>query len=480
MKEIKMLPISTILEGFGRMVRDIGLQQKKEVSLEISGAQTELDKKVLELIKTPLMHILRNCIDHGIEEAQKRAAQGKPCLGTIRLSVFHKAGDVIIEIEDDGKGIDVEEVRQTCLKKGLVSSQDLETMTEKEILNLVFMNGYSTSPIITDISGRGIGLDVVRHDIESLKGQIFLDTEKGKGTKFTLLLPLTIAIVDALLLKTKGMLFAMAMASIEEVIKVNVKEISTIEGRMAIELRGHTVPIVRLSEVLGIPSAEKLKGESGQTDEVEAETKTEMSVVITSSLDKRVGFIIDEIIGGEEIFIKSLGEYIGKLNSVSGATILGTGEVVVILDVRDLITQSALAHPAVLGRKQLVKEQRRKKVILVVEDALSTRELLKGILESHGYQVDTAVDGLDAMDKITKFRYDLIVSDINMPRMDGFELCAIIRKNEQYKDIPVIIVTALEKEEDKRRGIEVGAAAYIVKGAFDQSNLLDTIEMLIR
>jgi len=475
MKEIRMHPLSIIFEGFPRMVRDIAFQQKKKVALEINGKETELDRKVLELIKVPLIHILRNCIDHGIEDDDSRKVLGKPRHGTIKISASHKAGNVVIVIEDDGRGIDIEEIKQSAVKKQLVSHDELEMMTDSEVKNIVFMNGYSTSPIITDVSGRGVGLDVVRHDIENLKGQIILDTEKDKGTTFTLILPLTIAIIKVLLIKTQGLIFAVPIISVAESLDLDGKEIFTIEGKMAIQVQGHTIPIVKLHEVLGIPF---MLAEDEENKDQSSKISKDKSLIIIDSLEKRVGFVVDEIVGEEEIFIKSLGNHLGKIKNVSGATILGTGEVVVILDVVDLITQSALSYSRGMGRKKMVKNKKEKR-ILVVEDNLSTRELEKSMLEAQGYLVNTAVDGLDGLDKITTGKYDLIVSDVKMPRMDGFDFCEKVKNNDEYKDIPVIIVTSLEKEEDKRRGIEVGAAAYILKKAFDQMNLLDTIERLI-
>ncbi|MFQ5901132.1 MAG: response regulator [Thermodesulfobacteriota bacterium] len=469
-KEIRMLPCATIFESFPRLVRDIAAKEKKEITLEMSGERTELDKKVLERIKSPLIHILRNCIDHGIEEPDERKSADKPGAGTISISAHHEAGKVVITVEDDGKGIDIDSIRTTAVKKGIVSEEGLEKMSEREILNLVFANGYSTSPIITDISGRGIGLDVVRRDIESAKGQVKLETEKGKGTKISLTLPLTIAIIKVLLIKSLDNLFAMPVASVEESLKIKVKDISTVEGNMAADVRGHVVPMVKLNEILGLQTASM---DDGRTD------KEEVFVIVATSMDKRVGFIVDEIVCEEEIFIKGLGEHLGKIKNVSGATILGTGEVIVILNVQDLIEASHLSHPAALPQRDIPKEKKMGKKILVVEDALTTRELEKSILEGQGYKVATAVDGLDGLDKVGRERFDLIVSDVQMPRMDGFEFCRTLKNMDEYKDIPVVIVSALGKEEDKRHGIEVGAQAYIVKTAFDQSNLIDTIARLV-
>lgn len=476
MKEIRMLPCSTIFETFPRMVRDIASKEGKSINLEITGGETELDKKVLEGIKASLMHLLRNCIDHGIEDPDVRIKSGKSKTGTIKLSAYHKAGNVVIEVADDGKGIDIEVVKQVAIKKGLALAEEVENMADAEALNLIFLNGFSTSPIITDVSGRGIGLDVVRQDIAGLKGQVFLKNQKGVGTNFTLILPLTVAIIQVFLIKESGILFAIPMTSVAESLKVNVNDISTIETRMAIQVRGRTLPVVKLSKILGLPEIQT-EGEEAKAGDKKKEKS--LSVIILNSLEKKVGFIVDEIKGEDEVFIKSLGEYLGKVNNIAGATILGTGAVVVILDAADLIANSALSYSATTAKKIAVKERKKEKRILVVEDALSTRELEKTILETQGYVVDTAVDGMDALDKVTQAKYDLFVTDIQMPRMDGFEFCKTLKKNDEYKNIPVIIVTALEKEEDKRRGIEVGAQAYIVKTAFDQSSLLDTIERLI-
>jgi two-component system chemotaxis sensor kinase CheA len=262
------------------------------------------------------------------------------------------------------------------------------------------------------------------------------------------------------------------MFSITESVKVSEDNISTVEGRMATQFRDRIVPLVKVNEVLGLPPL-------GEDEEKAKKEKKEMLVVMAASLDSQVGFIVDEIVGEAEVFIKSLGKHLGKVKNVSGAIIMPNGEVVVVLDIPDLIAHSALSLSQAKGMRPALKIKRKEKKILIVEDAFSTRELEKSILETQGYSVDTAVDGLDALDRMADNQYDLIVSDVEMPRMNGFELCKTLKNNDGYKDIPVVMVTALQKEEDKRRGIEVGAAAYIVKSAFEQSNLLDTIERLV-
>ncbi|MFC1616749.1 response regulator [Candidatus Margulisiibacteriota bacterium] len=468
-KEIRMLPCSTIFDTFPRMIRDIATQKNKEVKLDIVGAETEIDNKVLEVIKTPMMHLLRNCVDHGIELPDKRVKVNKPKTGTIKLNAYHKAGNVVIEIEDDGRGLDLEEIKKTMVEKRFATKSEVKLMKESEVLNMIFMPGFSTTSEVTDISGRGVGLDIVKKEIDGLKGQIIVDSKKNKGSKFSLVLPLTIAIIQALLVKTQKMLFAVPMSSIEESIKIQDAEIDTLEGKMNIQVRNNTVPIVRLDEILELPIMEE-----------SIEETAEHHVVIINSMNKRIGFIVDQIIGEEEIFIKNLGNHLGKIKNISGATILGTGKVVLILDVIDLIEQSSKNHEIFTRAKGIEDIVIKENKILIVEDALSTRELEKSILEAHGYGVVTALDGLDALNKLSKEKFDLIIADINMARMDGFQFCELLKKNSGYKDIPVIIITTRDSEADKRRGMEVGASAYIVKGAFNQDVLLNTIERFIK
>jgi CheY-like chemotaxis protein/chemotaxis signal transduction protein len=365
--------------------------------------------------------------------------------------------------------MDLGEIKQNALRKGLVSEGILSRMTDREVLNIVFLNGYSSSPVVTEVSGRGMGLDIVMRDITRLKGRVTLDTQKNRGTKFTLVLPLSIAIIQSLFVKVEDMRYALPMASVKECLRLDQEEISTIEGGEAISFHEHIIPLVRLSERLGlvVPHGKEERAE-----------KTRW-VVVVATFDRQIGLIVDEIIGEDEVFIKSLGKHLGKVRYVSGAAVMSDGDVVVVLDIEDLMAYSGLQPQPSREERFPPKGIRKNTRILLVEDAFSTRELERSILENHGYLVDTAVDGLDALNRITGQSYDLIVSDIEMPRMDGFELCKTLKKNEAYKDIPILMLTALQKEEDKRRGIEVGAAAYLIKNSFDQNNLLDTIERLI-
>lgn len=469
-KEIRMLPCSTIFDAFPRMIRDISRVQGKEASLFIEGADAELDKKVLEQIKPSFIHILRNAIDHGIELPDERLKKGKPRQGKISIRAYQQGGNVNIEIEDDGRGIDPKKIKEAAIEKRIISAEIAGQMNDRESLNLIFSSGFSTSDSVTDISGRGVGLDVVKQDIENLRGGFSVESKKDSGTKIILMLPLSIALVDILLIKVSEQVFGIPLFFIEESLGIQPEEIQSIGEKMAMQLRGSILALAKMASVLNFSQRLKDKEEKPQT----------LSVIIVSALGKRIGFIVDEILGSENVFRKNLGEYLGKVKNVDGVALLGTGKIVVILDAADLVELAQFGQPVIRPdvKKSLSREIKKKRV-LIVEDSLITRELERNILESHGYEVDAAIDGLEALDKIAANPPQIVVTDIQMPRMDGFQLCDTLKQNPQYKNIPVIIVTTLDSDEDKKRGLKVGAESYIVKSGFDQENLLGAIERLI-
>jgi two-component system chemotaxis sensor kinase CheA len=470
MKQIRMLPVSSVFEIMPRLVRDIAVTQGKEITLLISGEETELDKKVLETIKGALIHLLRNSVDHGIELPEERAKIGKKTQGIIAIRAYHKGDHVIIEVEDDGRGMSLEAIKKTAILKGFATSEELQNLSEQEILRFIFYPGFSTASIITDISGRGVGLNVVKTDIENLKGSILVKTELGKGTLFTLRISLTVAITQALLVRVEDEIFAIPLLSVQESLWIPKSKIFSIENRPLIRLRDRTIALASLKNLLNVPVTDTPIG---------IKNTENACVVILNSLEKFLGIQVDAILGEQEIFIKSLDPNLGKLKNVSGATVLGSGQGIVILDVMDLFEsckESAALTPSALVDTPVPKQKKR---ILIVEDSLTTRELECSILEAHGYEVDTAIDGLDALNKVQSQPYDLVLSDLDMPRLEGFELCKRIRENPDLKDLKVVIVTSLSREEDKRRGIEVGAHAYIVKSTFDQASLIDTVKRLV-
>ncbi len=464
--EARMLPVSTLFTTYHRPVRDLAKQFGKEVELVIEGGDTELDKMVIEGINDPLIHIIRNAVDHGIEMPQERKRLGKHKTGKLTLKAYQEGEHVIIEVTDDGAGIDTEKVRQKAMSSGLISQKEAEQLNDINILQLVFKPGFSTSQKLTEISGRGVGMDVVKDKVEELKGIVYVKTEKNKGTAVIMQVPLTMAISRVLFVKAHGQMFGIPTTSVEQILRIKAHDITTIEGKEAFLLREHGIPLVRLSNVLGLK------------DELLNFEDPSLSVVVVNLAENRVGFVVDELAGEHEVVIKTLGNYLKKVENISGASILSSGDIVLILNVTDLISsiRGMKASPVA----EVAPEQEDTSMpILVVDDSMTAREVEKNILTSAGYKVDEAVDGVDALEKMGKRQYSLVVADVQMPRMDGFDLTRRIKASDQFKDIPVVIVTTLEKEEDKREGIEAGADAYIIKKAFDQAYLLKVIDQLI-
>lgn len=465
--DVRMLPISIIFDDIPRAIRDMSLQFGKLISLRISGGGTELDKKMLEELRDPVIHLIRNAVDHGIETTEERERKGKPREGAIEISAWHEGDRVAVEIKDDGAGIDWQEVKQTAVEKGFIRPEVVNELGEHELMDLLFLPGFSTSKIITDLSGRGVGLDVVKGKIEDLKGTASIVSERDRGSTVRLEIPLTLAIQRVLLVKVGGEILALPTASVEETLTLSPEQIRTIEGRQAVLIREKIIPLVSLAEILGLNG-------SSVTD------NAKLFTVLVAWGNHKVAFLVNQLVGEQEAVIKSLGSHLTRVKNIAAATILGSGEVIVILNIPDLIESARsvsgnLAPPEV----QQNAENNNHHFILVVEDSLTTREMERSILEASGYEVDIAVDGIEALEKAARKKYDLFVVDILMPRMDGFQLTERLRGDKMYKEVPIVIVTSREKEKDKRRGIDIGANAYIVKRQFDQSVLLDTVSRLI-
>lgn len=470
---IRMLPISTIFDNFPRAVRDMAKSFHKEVDFQISGGDTHIDKKILEEIGDPLVHMIRNAIDHGIEMPKERVKRGKPARGILKLSAYHQAGRIVVEMEDDGQGINTEEIRKIALKKTILQSHIIEKMDEDDIISLIFQPGFSTKTFITDISGRGIGMNVVKSNIEKLHGSIDISTKPGKGTKMSLSLPLTLATTRALMVQTADQILAIPITSVEQTLRISREEVRSVGGKDAIMVNKHIIPIISLSGVLGWNS---------NGSDTSKDSKSKMEAVILFFGSRRVVFKVDELIGELEIVIKSLGSHLNNVENFSGSTIMGSGDVVLIVDVPQLIT-SARENEGIISTKRVKTEAEKVEEqilnILAVDDQMTILQLERSILEAAGYNVETAENGVEALRILSEKQIDLVVTDIVMPRMDGIDLTAKIKGDERFKDIPVVIVSSLEKEEDKMRGVKAGANAYIVKSNFRQGNLIDTIKSLI-
>ena len=466
--EIRMLPLALVLNTLPRAVRDLSRQFGKKVAFTVKGEQTTVDKRILEQIGDPLIHLLRNALDHGLETPSARRSAGKPEVGIIRLEAKQEGAKVLVILEDDGRGIDSQLLKQTALDKGLVDEKELGGWSEAQILELVFFPGLSTSGLVTDVSGRGVGLDVVRANVERLKGQVEITSQLGKGTTFTICLPLTLATVHALMVKCAGEVLAVPVFSVAKTFQVPLQEIKSIRGRQAVVHQGEILPVRSLAATLGWK--ERIGGRS---------KGGKVLIVILQAGERKVGFLVEDILGELEIVSKDLGTHLRKVDYVAGSTILGSGEVAIILDVPQLLwrgqTEATSKERVTEGEVSSTLGQ----LILLVEDQVVTRQMEKSILEAAGYQVVTAENGLDALNKLGQQDFDLVLTDILMPKMDGFTLTKKIRSNKKTKDLPVVVVTSMESEQDKRRGLEAGANAYLIKSGFDQKHLVEAVEKLL-
>ena len=467
MKRALMQPFAALLESLPKLVRDLARDGGKEVELRVEGAAIEIDRRILEQLKDPLIHLARNAIDHGIEPPVERLRRGKARRGCLDIVVTPREGNrVEMLLADDGAGIDLDRVKAVALKQGLLTPESAGRYGRQELLPLIFESGLSTCAILTDISGRGLGLAIVREKVEKLGGSIGIELPEAGGTQFRIVLPTTLANFRGLLVALGERQFVLPLRSVERVARVAVDSIKTVENREAIELAGEAMSLVRLSHVLGLPAAPDGAGY--------------LSVAVLTSAGKRIAFVVDAVLGEQDVLVKGLGPQLSRVRHVAGATVLGAGTLVPILSVADLFTSALRLATFSPSRSQSTAQSpTARQSLLVVEDSITSRALLKNILESSGYAVTTAVDGVDALTILRTGQFDLVVSDVEMPRMDGFELTARLRQDKKLAELPVVLVTALESREHRERGIDVGANAYIVKSSFDQSNLLEVIRRLI-
>lgn len=465
---LRMLPLRTITEGFIRMVRDLSKAQGKEIDLEIRGEHIEVDRLLLESLKPMFLHMLTNAVDHGIERPEDRIARGKPAKGTIRLTANHEGNSVVIAIRDDGAGMDPAKIKAKALSRGIIDKEEAEMLKDEEALYLTLRQGFSTSEIVTDISGRGVGMDVVKMNIEKVKGNLILRSEVGAYTEVQLTLPLTLAVIDALMISCCGEQYAIPLSYVQETVKIRGSDIATVAGKEVLSVRNATVPLISLPQILGFEE-QKASIADGK-----------LAAVILKQRDQIIACTIDKSHGTAEIVVKSLGGQLKKVRHTFGATVMGDGNPALILDVPDIFA-TAEGVSSVGLRKSLQESQTfvSRGNILVVDDSITTRTMEKSILVANGYEVTIAISAEDALDKIGSANFDLVISDVEMPGLNGFELTARLRSIDEYRSTPVIIVSSLSKDEHKRKAIEAGAQAYIVKGAFEQGTLLETVESLI-
>ncbi|MGO8821366.1 MAG: response regulator [Desulfomonilaceae bacterium] len=470
MKSVLMLPSSTLLEMFPRLVRDLSGDQKKKIKFTIDGGDIEIDRRILEEMKDPLIHLVRNAIDHGLEGPAARTRNGKSEEGSLSISISQLgAKKAEIVVTDNGSGIDPEIVKLAALRRNIITEQELHNISNEEAIYLIFKSEVSTSPIITDLSGRGLGLAIVREKVEKLGGIVIVESKVGVGTVFRMQLPVTLATFRGTLTKVGSELFVIPTVNVIRAGRVKRDSIRTVENRATITMNGRVLSLVRMTDILEI--------EPGPDEDEESQFVT---IVILGVAEQKIAFSVDAILNEQEVLVKSMGRQLSRVRNVSAATVLGSGQVALILNVSDLIRSAMrITGESLFAHTKKSQEVLKRKSILVVEDSITSRMLLKNILESAGYDVQTAVDGADAWATLKTGNFDVVVSDIEMPRMDGFELTAKIRGDETLKNIPVVVVTSLESREDRERGIDVGANAYIVKSGFEQNSLLSVVKRLV-
>lgn len=452
----RMLPIGRVFNKFPRMVRDLSRELGKNIELVISGEETELDKSIVEEIGDPLVHLIRNACDHGIESKEERIAVGKKEQGTVELKAYNEGNHIVVEITDDGKGMDPATLKAKAIEKGIIGEREADTMTDREAYSLIFKAGFSTAKVVTNVSGRGVGMDVVKTNIEKLNGIIDVDSTYGEGTTLKLKIPLTLAIIQSLLVGVQEEYYAIPLASVIETVRISQDEIYTVENKSVLRLRNEVLPLVRLADIFGVDSV--------------FDNSEQAYVVVIGLAENKIGVIVDFLIGQEEVVIKSLGSYLKGTEGIAGATIRGDGRVTLIVDIAAMMQ---MAKQVKVSVTKLAQENEKKKEknspsdynVLIVDDSMTDRAIMKKSLKPLGISVSEATNGMEALDIVKNGdkAFDAILIDIEMPKMDGYTLAGEIRKYAKFKNLPLIAVTSRTSKTDRMRGVESGMTEYITK-----------------
>jgi two-component system chemotaxis sensor kinase CheA len=458
---VRMLPFAEACEGLERTVHDLARAEGKEVDLVLEGGAIELDRSVLEGLKDPLRHLVRNAVAHGAELPEARRAAGKPARARVTVAAALRGAQVEVAVADDGRGLDLEALRVQAVRLGHPEPPD-----ERETARLSFLPGLSTSRTVTDVSGRGVGLDVVKSQAEGLNGSADVQTVPGRGTRFTLTVPLTLTTLRAVLVNAGGQTFALADVHVQRVVRVTPGELPRVAGRPMLSLDGVPVPVASLAAVLGV---------GGPPEAPPGKTPA----LVVSAGGRRVALVVDEALAEQEVVVKSLGARVRRLRHVTGATLLPSGRVALLLNAAGVVRTALGAAEVGLPAPAAAAAKAAKKRVLVVDDSVTTRALEKAILEAAGYEVTTAADGQAAWQVLQERGADLLVSDVQMPRLDGFALTEAVRGSPRLRALPVVLVTGRASEQDRARGLQAGADAYLVKSGFDQRALLETVARLL-
>ena len=465
----RMRPFGDGVGGMARMVRDVGRALGKQVRLELEGESTQVDRDILEKLDAPLMHLLRNAVDHGIEMPQDRLAAGKPAEGRIRLSARHAAGMLLIELSDDGAGISLDRLRVEVVQRKLASAETAARLTEAELLEFLFLSGFSTRGEVTEISGRGVGLDVVQTMVRQLRGAVRIQQLTGQGTRFMLEMPLSLSVVRSLLVEVQDEIYAFPLAYVNHALQVRAEDIEQLEGHQHFRF---------MDRQIGLVSARQILRKSGSAPAGET-----VCVVLVGDHDRLYGIAVDRYVGERTLVVQPLDPRLGKVQDVMAGALMDDGTPLLILDVEDmLVSVQKLVAGGQLTRVDgagAAEQTRRRKRVLVVDDSLTVRELERKLLLNRGFDVAVAVDGMDGWNMLRSEAFDLVVTDVDMPRMDGIELVSRIKADPKLQGLPVMVVSYKDREEDRRRGLDAGADYYLAKGSFHDDALLDAVEDLI-
>ncbi len=466
---MRMRPFADGVRRLPRMVRDLATTLGKEVQLEILGEGTQVDRDILEQLGSPLLHLLRNAVDHGCEAPDVRRSLGKPLPATIRLEARHSAGVLLISVSDDGAGVSCERLRERIVEQRLAARDLVQKMNEPELLEFLFLPGFSLKDQVTEVSGRGVGLDVVQNMVKAVRGSVRVNSVPGRGTQFQLQLPLTLSVLRTLLVEIAGEPYAIPLGQIGRTLMLSRANIETVEGRQHFRLQNESIGLLAAHQIFGLPG---LPDDAG-----------DLAVVIIGDHAARYGLVVDRFLGERELVVQPLDPRLGKVQDISAAATLEDGTPVLIVDVEDLLRSSEKLIAA--GNLQRVTQEalpapaQQRKRVLTVDDSLTVRELERKLLLSHGYDADVAVDGMDGWNAVRAGHYDLVITDVDMPRMDGIELTRLIKQDSRLKSVPILIISYKDREEDRLRGLEAGADHYLTKGSFHDEKLLQAVQDLI-
>jgi len=466
---MRMRPFGDGVQTFPRLVRDVARSLGKEARLEVAGEDTQVDRDILSRLDAPLGHLLRNAVDHGLEPPGERAAAGKPPIGIVRLEARHSGGALQVNVSDDGRGIDPERLRSAVVARRLSSVETAAALSEAELLEFLFLPGFSLKDTVTDLSGRGVGLDAVQDMVKQVRGTVRVFSQAGQGTRFQMVLPVTLSVLRALLVSVGDEPYAFPLASIVRVLRVPQSTLQIVEGRQHVEVEGRAIGLITAHQILERDRPTR-RGE-------------DVLAVIIGDAAHTYGVIVDRFLGERELVVQPLDPQLGKIKDISAAALMEDGSPVLIVDTEDLVRsiEKIVSGGRVLAVQRGTADEARKprKRVLVVDDSLTVRELERKLLANQGYEVEVAVDGMDGWNAVRTGRFDLVVTDIDMPRMDGIELVTLINKDPHLKSLPVMIVSYKDRDEDRRRGLEAGAAHYLTKSSFHDETLVQAVVDLI-